>query len=825
MASTSAPAIAGRVAPQRAVASFASARSLAGCGAVVWRCWGAGRGRRRRWAGLRARCGGGGGQSPAVQPDAQNTGKGLMAEGGEQRPPFDLNLAVVLAGFAFEAYTSPPAKRRGLAYVSGLWQADVGWRETDAAECQTVFLSDVFLREVYDGQLVVKLKKGINLPALDPWGTSDPYVVLQLNGQTAKSNIKWAVKVSVIDHRRTREPTWNENFTFNIRKSRENLLQVAAWDANLVTPHKRMGNSGLYLESLCDGNNHDVIVDLEGLGGGGTIELEVKYKSYDAIEREKQWWRIPFVSDFLVKSSLGSALRTILGSESINASQFVKSAFGQLSSFTYTYLSKPSSLDGSEVSKSVEETANESISSNELQQQKIDYGDPSDSCNEAHSPGAVVNSEGNASPDVKESDEYFWRALSNVLDQNVLQNFGFSLPEVKQLDGFDLLSSLGLKSRERAEQKYLESGLAMADTSTSNGSETSSGDAVGLDNENDTLTTKEEVQASFPDISKVSRDVLSQTENILGALMILSKNFSPQDKESITMNEADRKDEMIEGQGAAAADLIDDGNTVASTEQAIDAQKAEDMRRLFASAETAMEAWAMLATSLGRNSFIKSDFEKICFLDNVSTDTQVAIWRDSSRRRLVVAFRGTEQSKWKDLRTDLMLVPAGLNPERLGGDFKQEVQVHTGFLSAYDSVRNRIMSLIKCAIGYQLSIFFNEIPDFLLQTMNQEENSFSTFCGMDEEDAETIRWHVYVTGHSLGGALATLLALELSSSQMAKAYGKRCHTKVKDSWRIVNHRDIVPTVPRLMGYCHVEAPVYLKFGDVKDALVVFFYPI
>ncbi|GJN27078.1 hypothetical protein PR202_gb15065 [Eleusine coracana subsp. coracana] len=569
MASTSAPAIADRVAPQRAAASFAPARSLAGCRAVVWRCWGAGRGRRRRWAGLRARCGSGGGQSPAVQPGSQNSGKGLMAEGGEQRPPFDLNLAVVLAGFAFEAYTSPP-------------------------------------------------------------GTSDPYVVLQLNGQTVKSNIKWAVKVSVIDHRRTREPTWNENFTFNIRKSRENLLQVAAWDANLVTPHKRMGNSGLYLESLCDGNNHDVTVDLEGLGGGGTIELEVKYKSYDAIEREKQWWRIPFVSDFLVKSSLGSALKTILGSESINASQFVKAAFGQLSSFTYTYLPKPSSLDGFEVSKSVEETPNESIRSNELQQQKIDYADPSDSCNEAHSPGAVVNGEGNASPDVKESDEYFWRALSNVLDQNVLQNFGFSLPEVKQLDGFDLLSSLGLKSRERAEQKYLESGLVMADTSTSNGSETTSGDAVGLDNENKTLTTKEEVQASFPDISKVSRDVLSQTENILGALMILSKNFSPQDKESITMNEADRKDEMIGGQGAAAADLIDDGNTVASTEQSIDAQKAEDMRRLFASAETAMEAWAMLATSLGRNSFIKSDFEKICFLDNVSTDTQVSSCCDTN---------------------------------------------------------------------------------------------------------------------------------------------------------------------------------------------------
>lgn len=156
-----------------------------------------------------------------------------------------------------------------------------------------------------------------------------------------------------------------------------------------------------------------------------------------------------------------------------------------------------------------------------------------------------------------------------------------------------------------------------------------------------------------------------------------------------------------------------------------------------------------------------------------------------------------------------LLVDCRLNPERLGGDFKQEVQVHSGFLSAYDSVRNRIMALVRHAIGY-----------------------------MDEEDAETIpRWHVYVTGHSLGGALATLLALELSSSQMAKngaifvtvynfgspRVGNRrfadvYNAKVKDSWRVVNHRDIIPTVPRLMGYCHVETPVYLKCGDLTDAL-------
>jgi len=43
--------------------------------------------------------------------------------------------------------------------------------------------------------------------------------------------------------------------------------------------------------------------------------------------------------------------------------------------------------------------------------------------------------------------------------------------------------------------------------------------------------------------------------------------------------------------------------------------------------------------------------------------------------------------------------------------------------------------------------------------------------------------------------------------------------KVKDSWRIVNHRDIIPTVPRLMGYCHVAQPVYLVAGYFKEALV------
>lgn len=42
---------------------------------------------------------------------------------------------------------------------------------------------------------------------------------------------------------------------------------------------------------------------------------------------------------------------------------------------------------------------------------------------------------------------------------------------------------------------------------------------------------------------------------------------------------------------------------------------------------------------------------------------------------------------------------------------------------------------------------------------------------------------------------------------------------MKDSWRVVNRRDIIPSVPRLMGYCHVAQPVYLSAGDFQGALV------
>jgi hypothetical protein len=252
------------------------------------------------------------------------------------------------------------------------------------------------------------------------------------------------------------------------------------------------------------------------------------------------------------------------------------------------------------------------------------------------------------------------------------------------------------------------------------------------------------------------------------------------------------------------------GAVVAAVSGALDNQKLDAERK---AAEAALWAippdgdWALLASSPASRVALPSDFEKLAFVAHEHTDTQCAVWRCAHERTVIVAFRGTEQSSMKDLLIDCRLAPRSWDAER-SGDSQSGAAVHDGFFEAWCSVRPRIFAAVDDAMG----------------------------CGARARalgrsaDGET--WDVCVTGHSLGGALATLCAAELAGSVRT---GRRPNVRVSmtnfgsprvgnsqfveqynqlvpDSIRIVNSSDAIPTVPALLGYRHVAHGVRVSVG-------------
>eukprot|EP00955_Chlamydomonas_euryale_P061206 357945-Chlamydomonas_euryale.AAC.1 len=60
--------------------------------------------------------------------------------------------------------------------------------------------------------------------------------------------------------------------------------------------------------------------------------------------------------------------------------------------------------------------------------------------------------------------------------------------------------------------------------------------------------------------------------------------------------------------------------------------------------------------------------EEMGCIEEVGVVEEVWLYSDEARKVAVIAFRGTEQVKWKDLATDLNLVPTSLNAERIDDD-------------------------------------------------------------------------------------------------------------------------------------------------------------
>jgi predicted lipase len=169
-------------------------------------------------------------------------------------------------------------------------------------------------------------------------------------------------------------------------------------------------------------------------------------------------------------------------------------------------------------------------------------------------------------------------------------------------------------------------------------------------------------------------------------------------------------------------------------------------------------------------------------LDDGFTDTQAAILTDEETNRLYIVFRGSDKPiDWiNNVQLRQQVYPYS--------DGNSEVKFHRGFMAAYFAIR-----------------------DTLLEVVDQFQDK-----------------HIITTGHSLGGALATIGALDLqynlgeadNFSFSAYTYGaprvgnlalvESFNRRVTDSHRFVYGWDVVTRVPReWQGYGHVDRAVQL----------------
>lgn len=177
----------------------------------------------------------------------------------------------------------------------------------------------------------------------------------------------------------------------------------------------------------------------------------------------------------------------------------------------------------------------------------------------------------------------------------------------------------------------------------------------------------------------------------------------------------------------------------------------------------------------------ESKYNKTISFDNKETSTQAYLVFSDSLKIAVLTFRGTEKNH-KDILTDIDFAKV---------DYKGE-RIHGGFLKSYLSVRKRIDNAI------------NLIP---------------------------LDYHFYVTGHSLGGALACLQALygsrkpeKIITFGQPRIGDEKLSNKLSklNYIRYVNHADVVPRLPKVNCY-HGKHLIYLSAKGKKMLDVGFWY--
>lgn len=189
-----------------------------------------------------------------------------------------------------------------------------------------------------------------------------------------------------------------------------------------------------------------------------------------------------------------------------------------------------------------------------------------------------------------------------------------------------------------------------------------------------------------------------------------------------------------------------------------------------------------------------------CNVDQyLDTETEFTVFDGEA---LIISFRGTEPDQLSDWLTDLYAVKLPLTEQF------EDARVNMATISE-DAWRPACKSLVH--------------GGFL--------HAYRRVSPIVESLARTAKRDVFLTGHSLGGAVANIAALDLDMRGVdfrrtytygaPRVFGWRAAQEAKNrldgrQFRVVNRNDIVPQVPISLRFRHTGTLAYInRFNDIQ----------
>lgn len=247
-----------------------------------------------------------------------------------------------------------------------------------------------------------------------------------------------------------------------------------------------------------------------------------------------------------------------------------------------------------------------------------------------------------------------------------------------------------------------------------------------------------------------------------------------------------------------------------NVESAFQFPEVRDWIRLSSVAKVVIETTGVLPFK--RSKDLVGDAAGCLFLKCDATNTKVWFFVDDENKSVVVAFRGTEQSSIQDCVTDAQLFMQCWTP---GDEIRLDVSTAMtvglpSFIPEGIGLKEKLeeegesMDKDSCAIHYGFLQAYKSIQDALHRAIKLLSEDLSD------------KYSFYFTGHSLGGALATLAAVDMQKRYNLDGnrvcmmsfgapkvgnmnFAKVFNELVPNAFRIVNDKDAIAHLPESNG--------------------------